>query len=42
MHKPVWLVPDAAKKAPVETLEAFLEAVDSEALFHITDPSVFR
>ena len=42
MQKPAWLVPDAPVETPVETLEAFLEAVDSGALFNISDPSVFR
>ena len=42
MQKPAWLVRDAAIEAPVETLEAFLEAIDSGALFNISDPSVFR
>jgi len=42
MQKPAWLVPDAPVEAPVETLEAFLEAIDSGALFNISDPSVYR
>ncbi|HIJ55368.1 MAG TPA: glycosyltransferase family 4 protein [Deltaproteobacteria bacterium] len=42
MNKPDWLVRDAALEAPVETLEAFLEAIDSGALLNISDPSVYR
>ena len=42
MLKPAWLLPDAAKETPVEILDAFLGAIDSEELFTISDPFVFR
>ncbi len=42
MQKPAWLVPDAVQGTPVETLEAFFEAIDSEALFNISDALAFR